>query len=177
MAMPKSTSCLEEQAVLQDDWHTDAVVQKLLVWLLEQPWADHEPLVRQLLQGAPLSDVHVHGLFAFAKSDAAMQLLASHGRSRSFALHCWLYHLLGGASGELSPPPSEKHDERSGSDTARMWTRAGRLSEKFLKSLRSLTKNTPKDAAGAAEVQRQLLALRSARITIERLSVERVPPK
>ena len=93
MALPKSASGLELQAIPTEDWQCDAEVQKVLARLLDQPWGDHEQLVHELLRGMLLSDVHLHGLVAFVKSDAASELLAPHGRSRAFALHCWLHHL------------------------------------------------------------------------------------
>ena len=57
-------------------------VQQLLARLLLEPWADHQVLARELLQGGPLCDAHVHGPLGFAASPEGQQLLREQQRSR-----------------------------------------------------------------------------------------------
>ena len=125
-------------AITDESWARDSAVLQLLGRLLQEPWGDHSVLVNELLRGGPLCDVHVYGLFVHATSAAGKQLLAACKRSKGFALHCWLYHLLGGVGGKLAPPPSAKADEKGGSTTAALCTSAARLHAKYNDKLRAL---------------------------------------
>ena len=140
-------------ALTDESWARDSAVLQLLGRLLQEPWGDHSVLVNELLRGGPLCDVHVYGLVVQAASKAGKQLLAASARSKGFALHCWLYHLLGGAGGsKLASPPSAKVDEKGGSTTAALCTSATRLHAKYFDKLRALTdrRRTITDAEAVA---------------------------
>ena len=87
-----------------EDWITSTAVLDLLAKILTEPFGDHA--VHGVLNGT-LRDVHVAGilrLLAKKKPHSAVWEGVNH-RDVGLALHTVLYHLLGGATTELRPPP------------------------------------------------------------------------
>ena len=124
---------------LAAEWAMRGDVRMLLQKLLDRPY-DEVLGVASVLPFGGLCDRHLVQLDALA-SHLETHFEASHSSSQ-FAMHVWLYHLLGGRRAGLTAAPT---DDRRADVTREIGTLCTRHAQQYGKHLKSLKRQASKE--------------------------------
>ena len=129
---------MEERREDFEDWAQQPANMQLLANILADPGGDHAVAVGQHLQ-VELRDAHVASIVRALQHElnSAGMLSRSHlGYNSGMALHAILYHLLGGATANIPPPPLvASPEERSRCKDG--WAKARPASAAFYTKMRN----------------------------------------
>ena len=134
-----------------EQWTSRPEVLQLFGSMLAHPLGDHTEAVFKILKGA-LLDAHVASLTHWIDGKQGAAVVKGCKSNKPVALHTIMYHLLGGADGDVPTPPAKVTPEESDRCNPG-WATAKPTAKKFFDDMRA-ARSQEKGGDGGAMLRR-----------------------